>query len=540
MSLTNRVRRIKCDETLPHCRRCTETGRKCEGPAVRQLQFIHGRQDGRSANPIPQVEASRALVPPRAQAERRAFQYFMCSAAPVLTGAVDARFWKELVPQLAQTDSFVWDSVVCLSILYEHVPYTSVSSFAGPLLSTTQVVNRQHRQALGFYSRAIASLRRLAERDQIDESVVALSYILFSCVEFQQGNVKAGRELLKRCCNVSIENLRPNRRYSPESVAGQVVHQVVTPFVLRKAVVTATLGYALQLQCPANNEASDILDATLSRSPMLRASRTQFYSLVNDCFELIRLAEFMPHIPDNSTVNVSFTSARHSLLNKLLDWKATFTAAMSPAPDAEVDWMASFLLMYWAVCYISLATCISNRQTLFDNYMEQFTEIIDHARVYLKQSSDSSRIHLLASVDPGVIPPLYFCAMKCRDPVLRRRAQRLMREAPPPCQGGIEWAFVEPDRVLSRIISLEEGEDHESSPSSRTSSASNAAQAGLLPPEERRFAFVAVVARPAAGGKHRQALELSRFETAADGSRRLISDFAWLDEPGSESDGGLA
>jgi len=180
--------------------------------------------------------------------------------------------------------------------------------------------------------------------------------------------------------------------------------------------------------------------------------------------------------------------------------------------------------------------------------MEHFADIIDHARNYipLAQSSSSSSLQLLASAEPGVIPPLYFCATKCRDPALRRQAQHLMREAPPSCQGGNnQWAFVESDRVLSRIISLEEGEgeDHRSlSPSSlsRTTLEMNHPRAvGLLPPEKRRFAFVAVVARPAPGGKQRQALELSRFEATADGSRRLISDYVWLDDAdGSDSDGG--
>lgn len=28
---SQRIRRIKCDETKPHCQRCTSTGRKCDG-----------------------------------------------------------------------------------------------------------------------------------------------------------------------------------------------------------------------------------------------------------------------------------------------------------------------------------------------------------------------------------------------------------------------------------------------------------------------------------------------------------------------------
>lgn len=30
-NLPYRIRRVKCDETKPECRRCTTTGRKCDG-----------------------------------------------------------------------------------------------------------------------------------------------------------------------------------------------------------------------------------------------------------------------------------------------------------------------------------------------------------------------------------------------------------------------------------------------------------------------------------------------------------------------------
>jgi hypothetical protein len=433
---------------------------------------------------------------------------------------VDARFWQELVPQLAQTYNFVWDSVVCLSSLLEHVTYKPLST-ASDSSDSTEVMNRQHQQALGFYNRAISNLRQLAARDQVDDSIVVLSYILFSSVEFQQRQVKTGIELLKRCCDISIKNLAstyPRRN----STATHAVDQVVTPFVLRKAVLTATLGCALPLQWPANEEANDILRAALSRSPILREARVQFYSLVDDSYNLIRLADFLPHIEDSQPVKVSFMTDRQSVLDKLTHWKASFNPTSSPTPDAEIDWIASYLLMYWTVCYVSLATCVSTRQTVFDDHMDRFAEIVEYARVYLKHCTEFPRIRLLASADPGLVPPMYFCATKCRDPVLRREAQHMMRLAP---QQGSQWAFVEPDRVLSRLISLEEGANRP--PSSK---ASLELEHAGLPPEERRFAFVSMVGHRAPGGKQRQALELNRFEFTADGSRRLISEYAWLDD----------
>ena len=365
------------------------------------------------------------------------------------------------------------------------------------------------------------NVRQLAERDQIDDSVVVLSYILFASVEFHQRNVKTGTDLLKRCCKVLTENL--TSLYTRQnSTASQAVFQVVTPFVLRRAVVIATLGNALPPRWVANNEVSNILKAVLSRSPTLNEARLQFHSLVCHCYEVIRHADFVPDMKDDDPGKVLFLSQRQSLLDKLMQWKASFTAISSRTPDVNTDWIGSYLLMYWAVCYTSLATCVSLRETSFDDYMDYFAEIVEHATVYLGHSAQSTKVQLLSSSDPGVIPPLYFCATKCRDPILRREALRLMRQAPR--QENL-WAFVASDRVVAKVISVEEGEYQlafsKDSPESQC--------AGLLP-EERRFAHVSVVGRQASGGKQRQFLELSRFEFATDGSRRLIHDYTWLDD----------
>lgn len=365
------------------------------------------------------------------------------------------------------------------------------------------------------------NVRQLAERDQIDDSVVVLSYILFASVEFQQRDAKTGTDLVKRCCKILTENLTP--LYTREnSTASQAVFQVVTPFVLRKAVTIATLGNALPPRWVANNEVSNILKAVLSRSPTLNEARVQFHSLVCHCYEVIRHADFIPNIKDDDPGKVLFLSQRQSLLDKLMQWKASFTATSSRTPDVKTDWIGSYLLMYWAVCYTSLATCVSPRQTSFDDYMDHFAEIVEHAAVYLRHSAQSTKVQLLSSSDPGVVPPLYFCATKCRDPILRREALRLMRQAPR--QENL-WALVASDRVVAKVISVEEGEYQLS-----FSKDSPESQYVGLPPEERRFAYVSVVGRQALGGKQRQVLELSRFEFATDGSRTLINDYTWLDD----------
>ena len=510
-----RIRRVKCDETKPYCRKCTATGRQCEGPVVRQFRIIQDQPVSRSTTPKPQLEVS-LLAPQHSEDGRRAFHYFTHCAAPLFAGVVDASFWEDLVPRLAQTYDFVWETVACLSSLFEHVPYTSLTTTYDSA-GLPKVLNREHREALRFYNKAISNVRQLVERHQIDDSIIALSCILFASVEFQQKHVKTGADLVKRCSNILTDNLT-TLRTRQNSSASQAVHQVLAPFVLRKAILIATLGNTL----PPQSDGGNMLTAVLSRFPTLNEARVELHRLANRSYELIRVADFVSHVKAEDPGKNLFVSQRQSLLDKLMKWKASFTAAIRGMPQAETNWIRSYLLMYWSVCYTSLATCISPSQTVFDNYMDQFAEIVEHATVYLNHSARFPKVQLVSSFDPGVIPALYFCATKCRDSKLRRKALRLLRQAP---RQEELWAFVAPERVVAKVISMEEDEAQISSPETYPGS-----HCAGLPPEKRRYAHVSVLSRQAPGGIQRQALEMSRFEFRPDGSRRLINDYTWLDD----------
>ncbi|KIW25695.1 uncharacterized protein PV07_08856 [Cladophialophora immunda] len=519
--LTCRIRRVKCDESIPYCQRCTQTGRKCEGPVVREIRFVQNKPASQSSTPSP-PRAVSLLAPQHTVDERRAWHYFLYGAAPAFAGTVEATFWQDQVPRLAHMFDFVWDTVVCLSSLSEHVPYVPPTAASDPR-GLTKPANRKHRQALRYYHKAIVSVRRLAERGQIDDSIVALSYILFASVEYHHRNVTVAKDLMKRCSRILTDNLR-SLDSRPSSTAGQAVHQMVASFVLKKVIVGATIGSGLSSRLSVDDETGDVFGTAQSRSPLLEA-RVQFDRLMNQSYEVIRHADFLPHVDDEEPLKIQFLSRRLSLLDDLLRWKTAFTANTgSQTPDLENDMMTSYLLMYWAVCYVSVGACLSPHQTVYDTCMDHFADIVEQATFCLRQAAQYPKAQrLLSTFDPGLIPPLYFCATKCRDPTLRRAALCLMRQAP---EEDNSWVFVEPDRVVAKVISIEEGECQLSCSTDLPQSH----YASLLPPEERRFAYVSVVGRETPTGKRRQALELSRFEYAVDGSRRLVHEYAWLDD----------
>ncbi|KAK5091263.1 hypothetical protein LTR05_001444 [Lithohypha guttulata] len=343
---------------------------------------------------------------------------------------------------------------------------------------------------------------------------------MFASVEFQQRNVKTAHDLMKKCSAILKRNFMSVREL-PNSAVVKVIHEVVTPFVLRKAIVIATLGDNLALQSLTTGKLGNTkLPATLANFPAFEEARARFYTLVYDSYEVVRLADFGDNLKDDDPGKLIVLFQRQLLLDELKQWRASFTAVSSLISDTEIDWMASYLLLYWSVCYISLTACVSPRQTIFDDHIDHFIDIINHAIIVLGNSALYEPIHTLSSEEPGVIPALYFCATKCRHPILRRQALHLIRQTP-----RLEdlWAFVAVDRVVARVIVLEEGEYP-------FTSSQSVSQHIRFPPEERRFAYISIAGRQGYGSKHRQALELSRFIFAAGGSKSLVTEHFWLED----------
>ena len=174
---------MKCDQTAPRCRKCLDTGRTCEGPQIKQIRFA-AELLARPTHPVVLPEIS-LLAPQRSDDERWAFNYFLHRAAPLFAGVVDAPFWLDLVPRLAQSHSFIWDVVISCSWMFEHVRFDQLKT-THDADEARAINDTEHRKALKWYSRAVASFRLLLEQGEADNGYILLSCILFAAFEFQQ------------------------------------------------------------------------------------------------------------------------------------------------------------------------------------------------------------------------------------------------------------------------------------------------------------------------------------------------------------------
>ncbi|KAF5612490.1 C6 zinc finger domain protein [Fusarium sp. NRRL 25303] len=105
--ITCKVRKIKCDETKPFCRRCTSTGRICDG-------YSPWGQATRATHLTVIYKRSGTAE------EQRGLQYFCEVAAPCLLGPKSPYFWTHLVMQLSESEPVVKHSLLAISSLYEN------------------------------------------------------------------------------------------------------------------------------------------------------------------------------------------------------------------------------------------------------------------------------------------------------------------------------------------------------------------------------------------------------------------------------------
>ncbi|KAJ4244549.1 hypothetical protein NW762_014404 [Fusarium torreyae] len=184
--ITCKVRKVKCDETRPSCRRCLNTGRSCDGYAP-QVQATSG--------------AHMTVIYHRlgTKAERRGLQYFCEVAAPRLLGPKSPYFWTHLVLQLSESEPVVKHSLLAISSLYK-------------TREGQRTPSPMPNLALQHYNAAIQGCKTTPS-----DVLVLLACVLFICIELLQSNnatavrhYACGIAIMERCENAwAREHLFP-------------------------------------------------------------------------------------------------------------------------------------------------------------------------------------------------------------------------------------------------------------------------------------------------------------------------------------------
>jgi hypothetical protein len=110
-------RHVKCDETHPSCKRCTSTGRECDGCPEPSDAWEVLTLSSISASPSPERRTSAGRYDDKAEAS---FAFFQLRTVDYLSGLL-GREWKPLVLRAADQNDAIYHAALSIGSIHKTV-----------------------------------------------------------------------------------------------------------------------------------------------------------------------------------------------------------------------------------------------------------------------------------------------------------------------------------------------------------------------------------------------------------------------------------
>ncbi|OQE26686.1 hypothetical protein PENSTE_c005G03881 [Penicillium steckii] len=413
---TCKIRRVKCGEEKPICHRCSSTGRKCEYTGT--VTCSSALLSPHTASP----SYSLVVPPDSGYPERRAFEYYVHHASKGLAAGMNPDFWTKVAPQICRTEPAVWDALITISVLYEYPDQCLDLPLVKLQPDKKQNLDQNQRDALLWYSRAMSSIQSQIIRGRADPYVALVSSVLFICIEAIQGRLTEALQLYEKGVSLIITLQQQATTGTLSSQKALLLEKTIIPLFLRLGSISLTIStvQASQIFAFAHHD----LKTTFAS---IDAARTAISVLFSEATLLEREAFPYRSAPIRDLVpRAHLVAKQQSLQTQLDNWLQAYNDLCQTGTRSE-----PMLLAYYAATSIYVSTCLSQQESVYDSYMAEFTKIVENASLVLTGSGGSDCAQPPFSFEMGLGLPLFLTAIKCRDPHLRRKALRLLRQTPP-------------------------------------------------------------------------------------------------------------
>ncbi|RDW62356.1 hypothetical protein BP6252_11789 [Coleophoma cylindrospora] len=459
--ITCKIRRIKCGEEKPHCQRCTSTGRKCDGyPAPKKAT------DTTSAPQPPAKSTCRAGLGSSNRLldyhgtlqELRSFEYFLRQTAPSLAGWFDECFWTVQLPQTSQLEPTVRHAMIAVASVHEQMEAIS-EAIVGHRKPDSVELDAQRRFSFLQYNTAMAALRgRISDATQPTELTLSCC-VLFICIEFIRGNFTTAVLHLHNGLQILSKwrKTLPLEKLTPLSLEDNLI-RIFERLAFQSILTDKPLSHL-----HPKISTAEILQGTETDTafPSFILARYALDHVVKEAFGFIRRGEEKAFLPDSSPEKVQLYHERQSHVDKFEQWSSKFESFVSKRQKSmtvQETQGADDMRILQQVALLWLETSLSTAQEEFDKHMDKFENIIQMCEVLsAQQIQDASKRATRSryfSFEMGLLPPIFFVAMKCRHRVLRRRALALLQVASPRREG--MWNAGLLAAVAEKTVALEE------------------------------------------------------------------------------------
>ncbi|KUJ17987.1 uncharacterized protein LY89DRAFT_717622 [Mollisia scopiformis] len=412
--LTCKIRRVKCGEEKPFCKRCTSTGRKCDGYGPPKP--AHNSAVAQRTPSLPKCNPTTTCG--ENPLEQRLLYFFATATAPSLTGTFSSEFWENKVVQMSMVEPTIQHAVIAIAAIHQ------------------DFVNRHHSRGANYdsslqtfafrqYTKAISNLHNLMSTRAHQMDLTLISCILFITIDCLLGNhasaiihLKAGLRILqniksqreqKGLCDAEWE-----RNYSPPLIAlGVQAATFVNPHLQKERTELWTF----------------LTTAGLHSKPMVFTSLdTARYALDTIVAEIMTDRTSTNSILAHTTPDPSGVAA-HKHLAALHSWSQALshfiTSFISLDPSASKPRQGATLLKVHSL----VVSIVIGRPEDADEKFEDILALCEYL-ITTGGCFTSTLTNLNFAADQGVIAPLFFTALRAPDPSAKARALALLARAP--------------------------------------------------------------------------------------------------------------
>ncbi|KAI1622137.1 hypothetical protein EDD37DRAFT_507417 [Exophiala viscosa] len=422
--LTCRRRRVKCDETHPHCQRCAKAGRFCEGYAQpKTWLFEPANNTPPSSEVVSCLNTTNAIHFFEDSELNRPTQYFLACTAPAVAGFFsemmeslnDDRamvsysttqawtFWNKLVVQASETNASIRHSLAAISSLHEWLEVTKRNPW-------------QNHSFTLHYTNAITEINK--NQGKIPVEILLIACVLFAHCDFLMGAAGAGMKHLKSGYMIMSES-RKKQVQLPIEVR-ELIEPMIAGFMAKSA------NYRLTDSAATKSETVEATGPSLPQMPKVFQDLNQANKhLLEAVYSVLKLELRQPH---------DLAAMAPNVRKYVTDWATAFDRWKSTYELDDPllkDWQL-LLQAHHRMAFLILKTLPPENDQGYTRAAADFRIMFAQLRTFLragyteldpKHSGD-----LVLKVHMGFIAPLFFIATKCRVQEIRHGALEALKD----------------------------------------------------------------------------------------------------------------
>ncbi|KAF4466852.1 C6 zinc finger domain-containing [Fusarium albosuccineum] len=414
---TCKARRVKCDEQRPSCRRCTSTSRACMGYGSDHSSHLdlHLHRPS-NAGPVGRLGAQDRLL----------LEWFMQAN---LQGVFPFPFWESLVPQACYSEPAVLSCVLALGSAHRRACVAKWSPDAQSEVENLEATGLRH------YNTAINVLKGAKlERSKASTRVTLTACLTFVIIEYLHKRPAQALVHLQHGLQILQDN---HMRQHASDPVDDWLAEAFDRLDVQARLLSNKPGDSKSCQ---NTQPKGKFLKLIS----LHEARQHLDLLLSEAYRLQhqgRIAEFSA----DTSLLFQALIAQQQLQDDLRSWLQAYRswcAKPSPCssqPPVALEERAArrLLLIYHTMLGIVTATALySEDESVFDRHTLQFASIVAASKEILQMyqpvitSPTSSVAHCTRQFtftsDIGLVPVLYYTALKCRDPEVRGTAVSML------------------------------------------------------------------------------------------------------------------